>query len=290
MQELTHVLVTGRTGQLSQEIYSLIDNYPNYTFTFTDRSQLDFSQPETISVFFADKQYDIIINCVAYTAVDKAESEADLADLINHQAVKQLALIAHDHQCKLIHISTDYVFDGTNHIPYIETDEPNPQGVYGKTKLKGEQAIQQIMSENALIIRTSWVYSRFGSNFVKTMMRLGEEREQLNVIFDQLGTPTYANDLAKAILYITQSDDFHRSHFSTDLYHYSNEGVASWYDFAKAIFELSNIDCNVNPIETKDYPTAASRPCYSLMNKSKIKNDFDLTIPYWKDALKDYLK
>ncbi len=274
------VLVTGKNGQLGQSIEALIQNYPQSDFTFVDRTALDLANSESIECYFNNKTFDVIINCAAYTAVDSAESEPDLANQINHLAVKQLAEIAKQQGAVLIHISTDYVFDGTNHKPYIETDPANPQNVYGHTKLEGEQAMQTINPKGA-IIRTSWVYSEFGNNFVKTMLRLGQERDSLNVIFDQIGSPTYATDLAKACLAVIA-----RSNSDVAIYHYSNEGVCSWYDFAKAIFEQSDVECAVNPIETKDYPTPAKRPHYSLMNKAKIKQIFGIEIPYWKDSLK----
>jgi dTDP-4-dehydrorhamnose reductase len=291
------VLVIGKDGQLGKSLAKVIANEEKQSmqhceFFFVGRNELDLSQPSEISDYFADKQYTFIVNCAAYTAVDKAESEAELADKINHQAVKKLATICKAQGTKLIHISTDYVFDGQNYKPYIETDEVNPRSVYGLTKLKGEQAIQKV-TPDGVIIRTSWVYSEFGNNFVKTMLRLSNEREELGVVFDQVGSPTYATDLAKAILEIIVSSvlevkDIQNS--KLDIYHYSNEGVCSWYDFAKAIFELSSIGCQVNPIETKDYPTPAKRPYYSVMNKHKIKQTFNLDIPYWQESLKKCLQ
>ena len=285
MSNIKTLLVTGSTGQLGQSIKAMASNYPNYDFVFATRQQLDLSDEKSMTDFFQNNTFDVIINCAAHTAVDKAESEAELANQINHLAVQQLANIAKQHGSKLIHISTDYVFNGKQYRPYIETDDVAPQGVYGKTKLSGEQAIQNTLKTNAIIIRTSWVYSEYGNNFVKTMLKLGGERERLNVIFDQVGTPTYAGDLAKAILSVVQSDDFSQTGFKTQIHHFSNEGVCSWYDFAKTIFELSNIQCQVSPIETKDYPTPATRPHYSVLNKAKIKQNYNLTIPYWKDSL-----
>jgi dTDP-4-dehydrorhamnose reductase len=217
--------------------------------------------------------------------VDKAESQKELADKINHLAVKYLAQISKEQNIKLIHVSTDYVFDGTNFRPYIETDATNPQGVYGQTKLDGEKALQTINPKNSIIIRTSWVYSSFGANFVKTMLRLGKEKESLGVIFDQVGTPTYARDLAKTILEIIPKIQ----NSKLEIYNYSNEGVLSWYDFAKEIMRMAKLDCTIHPIETKEYPTPAKRPHYSLLNKSKIKNDFDIIISYWKDSLDECL-
>lgn len=279
---MLEVLVTGSSGQLGSEIRELSSRYPQYTFTFADRSMLDLSNLCKMEDFFDGKRFDMIINCAAYTAVDKAESESELADTINHRFVSMLAKIAKRDSSKLIHISTDYVFDGKHHRPYIESDPTAPQGVYGKTKCDGENAILSTAPANTLIIRTSWVYSSFGNNFVKTMLRLGKERDTLGVIFDQVGTPTYARDLAQAIIDILPQIN----NVQPEIYHYSNEGAASWYDFAQAIFELSGVVCLVNPITTDQYPTPASRPHYSLLNKSKIKNDFNLSIPYWRDALK----
>ncbi len=281
---IKRVLVTGKNGQLGQSLQKIAGDDPQFDFTFVGREELDLARSQSITTFFADKKFDAIINCAAYTAVDKAESEPDLADQINHLAVKQLAHIAKKMDAMLIHISTDYVFDGTNHKPYVETDPTNPQNVYGHTKLKGEQAMQTINPKGA-IIRTSWVYSEFGNNFVKTMLRLGPERDSLNVIFDQIGSPTYATDLAEACLAVIASRNS-----DVAIYHYSNEGVCSWYDFAKAIFQIANINCQVNPIETKDYPTAAKRPHYSLMNKTKIKQSAQINIPCWRTSLEKILQ
>jgi len=285
MSEIKTILVTGSRGQLGKSIKRLVSHHSEYDFVFATRDQLDLSDTSSITTFFQQQQFDLVINCAAYTAVDKAESEPDLADKTNHLAVKHLAEIAQKQQTKLIHISTDYVFNGQQYRPYIESDEVAPQGVYGVTKLKGEQTLLQTMANNAIIIRTSWVYSEFGNNFVKTMLKLGQERGSLNVIFDQVGTPTYAHDLAQTIMTVVQSQSFNQATFTSEIYHYSNEGVCSWYDFAKTIFEISDIACSVSPIETKDYPTPATRPHYSLLNKAKIKQRYDLSIPYWKDSL-----
>jgi len=289
MPDIKTILVTGSSGQLGQSLASIASNYLNTVFTFANRADLDLSDSNSIDDFFKQQQFDLIINCAAYTAVDKAESESELANQINHHAVKQLANIAKQQNTKVIHISTDYVFDGKLYRPYIETDEVAPQSIYGETKLKGEQALLETMPSNAVIIRTSWVYSEYGNNFVKTMLRLGKERDALNIIFDQIGTPTYAHDLAQAIMAIVNSETFNQAKLNSEIYHYSNEGICSWYDFAKAIFEYGNINCDVSPIETKDYPTPATRPHYSLLNKTKIKQRFNLSIPYWKDALQQCL-
>jgi len=285
------ILVTGKNGQLGRSLHKLVSEkkYDN-EFIFVGREELDLSSESGINHYFDNNdKFDIIINCAAYTQVDKAEQEAELANQINHLAVKQLASIANKQQARLIHISTDYVFNGRQYQPYIETDDVEPQGVYGKTKLSGEQVIQNNLKSNAIIIRTSWIYSEYGNNFVKTMLKLGNELESLNVIFDQVGTPTYAGDLAKVIIFIVRSNTFSQTDFKTQIYHFSNEGVCSWYDFAKTIFELTNTQCQVNPIETKDYPTPGTRPHYSVLNKSKIKQSYNLVIPYWKDSLKQCL-
>ncbi len=291
-----NVLVTGSNGQLGSELRELVNHstfnidqrkYPwvqHSTFHFTDKTILDITSKNAVNDFCLDNDIEVIVNCAAYTAVDKAEEDEANADAINHLAVKYLAQIAKEKNIKLVHISTDYVFDGKNYKPYVETDPTNPQSVYGRTKLLGEEAIQTVNPPKSVIIRTSWVYSSFGNNFVKTMLRLGKERGELSVIFDQVGTPTYARDLAEALLRML-NDECLMLNDKVEIYHYSNEGVASWYDFAKAIFEMSNINCRVKPIETKAYPTPAKRPHYTLLNKAKIKKDFNIEIPYWKESL-----
>lgn len=283
---MSKILVTGANGQLGSEIRLLSAFYPHFEFTFSDRETLDLGNLCKMENYFDNKTFDVIINCAAYTAVDKAESESELADTINHRFVSMLAKIAKKQNSKLVHISTDYVFNGLHHRPYIETDPTEPNGVYGRSKRDGENAILSTAPTNTIIIRTSWVYSSFGNNFVKTMLRLGNERDSLGVIFDQIGTPTYARNLAHTILDILPKI----KNGLPEIYHYSNEGAASWYDFAKAIFEFSNIVCEVHPITTEQYPTPAKRPHYSLLNKSKIKKDFGITIPYWRDSLYECLK
>jgi dTDP-4-dehydrorhamnose reductase len=282
---MLNVLVTGSNGQVGSELQSLSPAY-EYNFYFTDRELLDITNKEAVAEFVRVNAIDVIINAAAYTAVDKAEEDKENANKVNHLATKYLAEIAKEHTLKLIHISTDYVFDGKNYKPYNEDDAVNPNGVYGATKLAGEEAMRTINPQNSIIIRTSWVYSSFGANFVKTMIRLGKERDSLGVIFDQVGTPTYARDLAKTILDILTKVGTQE----VEVYHYSNEGVLSWYDFAKEIMRMAKIECEVNPIETKEYPTPATRPHYSLLNKAKIKKDFNLNIPYWKDSLDNCLK
>ena len=286
MTKLNKILVTGSGGQLGQSIRAIAEDHPDYEFVFADRQQLDLSNEASVDDFFKHQTFDIIINCAAYTAVDKAESEPELANQINHFAVQQLANMAKQQSATFIHISTDYVFNGKGYRPYLETDSVDSQCVYGQSKLSGEQAIQNTLKNNAIIIRTSWMYSEYGDNFVKTMLKLGQERDSLNVIFDQVGTPTYAKDLAKAIMSILQGRVFKQPDFTTSIIHFSNEGVCSWYDFAKTIFELANIQCLVCPIETKDYPTSAKRPHYSVLNKTRIKKTYHLAVPYWKDSLK----
>jgi len=281
---MLNILVTGSHGQLGSEIKEL-SSENEHKFFFTDSQELDISDKKKVEFFCIKNNIEVIINCAAYTAVDKAEEEIENANRINHLAVKYLAEISKEQNIKLMHISTDYVFDGRNFKPYTETDVTNPQGVYGKTKLDGENAMLKINPENSMIIRTSWVYSSYGTNFVKTMLRLGKECDELGIIFDQVGTPTYARDLAKTILAILPQ----LKNKNVELYHYSNEGVCSWYDFAKAIFELSDIQCDVKSIETKEYPTPAKRPHYSLLNKAKIKNEYNITISYWRDSLKKCL-
>ncbi len=283
------ILVTGAKGQLGTELQHLSSLYADFAFTFISRQELDLSDSTAIQNWFKDKRFDFIINCAAYTAVDKAQVEPDLARAINSSAVETLACIAKEQNSAMLHISTDYVFNGKHYMPYVETDLADPQGIYGQTKREGELAMLAINPAKSIIIRTSWVYSRFGNNFVKTMLRLGNERQELGVIYDQVGTPTSASDLALTLLAIIQH---HKLGYltTTEIYHFSNEGVCSWYDFAKVIFEFSAMTCHVKPIETKDYPTPATRPPYSLLNKAKIKTTFDLTIPHWKDSLLDCLQ
>jgi len=287
------ILVTGKNGQLGRSIHKLVNtdskidnNQSSNEFIFVGREELDLSNESSISHYFdSNDRFDVIINCAAYTAVDKAEEEQELANQVNHLAVKQLAGIAKEQKAKLIHISTDYVFDGESDKAYLETDETNPINVYGKTKLAGEKALQEIIPANAMIIRTSWVYSEFGNNFVKTMLNLGKERDELNVVSDQIGSPTYATDLAGAILKIISNKNYQNKEQSTEIYHYSNEGKISWYDFAKEIFKIAKIDCKVNPITTQQYPMPAKRPKNTLMNKDKIVKVFNILHSPWRGSL-----
>ena len=283
---MNKILVTGSNGQLGSELKDLSSLYPNDTFIFTDVAELDICNHKGVKEFIFKNDINTIINCAAYTTVDKAEEQFELSNEINNLAVKNFASIAKECNIKLIHVSTDYVFDGTNHIPYKETDKPNPQSVYGVTKLAGENAIQAINPSDTIIIRTSWVYSNYGNNFVKTMLRLANEKKELGVIVDQTGTPTYARDLAKTILEILPNI----KNKNVEVYHYSNDGVCSWYDFARAIFEIKNIKVKVNAIETAQYPTVAKRPYYSVLNKSKIKQMFQVEIPHWRDSLVNCLQ
>tara|TARA_B110000971_G_scaffold160311_1_gene163842 strand:- start:11000 stop:11845 length:846 start_codon:yes stop_codon:yes gene_type:complete len=278
---MNNILVTGGNGQLGSELREIASNYIEYNFLFTDVKTLDITNHSAVAAFIESNNITVIINCAAYTAVDKAESEPELADAINHLAIANFAKIAQEKSIKLIHISTDYVFDGTNHRPYVETDTPNPKSVYGKTKLNGELAIQHINPANSIILRTSWVYSNYGNNFVKTMLRLAETKDEISVVADQVGSPTNAGDLAKAILVMLPQIN----NETVELFHYSNEGVCSWYDFAKAIFEVEGLAITVCPIESKQYPTPAERPFYSVLNKDKIKIVYGIKIPYWKDSL-----
>jgi dTDP-4-dehydrorhamnose reductase len=289
------LLVIGSNGQLGRSLAKISSAYSSIQFTFVGREQLDLSNPKQVSDYFQSHCFDIIINAAAYTAVDKAESEPELAEQINHKAVKQLAEIAKQRQMVLLHVSTDYVFDGNNHRPYSERDCTRPQNVYGKSKLKGEQAMVQIRPQGC-IIRTGWLYSEYGNNFVNTMLRLSEEREQVNVVTDQIGTPTYATDLVHALLKIVQSKEylflFKESvrEEEVETYHFSNEGVASWYDFAQAIFEITEKTCNITPVESGQYPTVAKRPLYSVLSKRAIKQQFHLQIPHWRSSLEQCLE
>jgi len=277
---MNNILVTGAKGQLGSEIKEIASKYSG-NFIFTDVEELDICNYENILNFVEEHQIESIINCAAYTAVDKAETSEAIANSINNLAVENLAKIAKLKSIKLIHISTDYVFDGNSKIPYTETVFPNPQSVYGKTKLAGEEAMLKINPVNSIIIRTAWVYSSFGNNFVKTMLNLSTNKKELNIVADQFGSPTYARDLAVVILDCLPKIKNNQ----VEIFHYSNEGKCSWYNFAKAIFELKGIAMQLNPIETSQYPTAAKRPTNSELDKTKIKNTFQITIPNWESSL-----
>ncbi len=283
---MINILITGSNGQLGSELKKLEGLFQNSSIDFTDVDVLDITDLKAISNFCSRKQYRYIINCAAYTAVDKAESETDLARKINVDAVRNLVEAAKINSSFLIHVSTDYVFAGKNYLPYKEDDPISPQSVYGTTKADGEA--EALKYEHSCIIRTSWLYSSFGNNFVKTILRLSKEREKLTVIFDQIGTPTYAGDLAKAIISIVNYQEANSA--KPGIYHFSNEGVCSWYDFALEIAQLSGAKAKILPIETKDYPSPTQRPFYSVLNKSKIKNTFGIEIPHWKESLQICLK
>lgn len=282
------VLVTGANGQLGQAIQSISGNYPEIDFVFCDSSSLDITNLDTVNQVFEKVKPNYCINAAAYTAVDKAESEQEKAISINVTGAKNLAETCKKCNTILLHVSTDFVFDGNKSTPYSEEDIPNPTGVYGQTKLDGEKAIQETF-DKYYIIRTSWVYSQFANNFMKTMIRLGSERDSLSVVNDQIGTPTNAVDLAEVLVKIICHTERSRSVSSTiskfGIYNFSNEGHCSWYDFAKKIFEVNNISIDLCPIPTTSYPTPAKRPAYSVLDKSKIKKAFDLQINNWEDSL-----
>jgi dTDP-4-dehydrorhamnose reductase len=284
---MSRILVTGKNGQLGKSIQKLVTNTEQTDdFIFVGREELDLRNESMIDCYFKDNSFDIIINCAAYTQVDKAEEEQKLANQVNHLAVSQLAQITKNQQAKLIHISTDYVFDGQNNKPYKEIDKTNPINIYGKTKLAGEKVIQKILPTDATIIRVGWMYSEYGNNFVKTMLRLGKERDEINVVSDQIGSPTYATDLAKVILQTIKYRNLKKENQITQIYHYSNEGGISWYEFAKEIFKIAKVDCKVNPIVSEYYPTLAKRPKISLMDISKISHSFKLNILELRKSLK----
>ncbi len=279
-----NILITGCNGQLGNEIQLLEKQYPQHTFFNTDVAELDITDQQAIEQFVGDNAIDGIVNCAAYTAVDKAEANEELCQLLNAEAPAFLAHAIDERDGWMIHVSTDYVFDGTKHTPYVEDDDTCPNSVYGKTKLVGEFNVQKLC-RRSMIVRTAWLYSQFGNNFVKTMIRLGSERPQLGVIFDQIGTPTYARDLAVAIMAAVEKG------VVPGIYHFSNEGVISWYDFAKAIHRLAGITtCHVRPLHTAEYPTPANRPHYSVLDKTKIKDTYGLEIPYWEESLGECIK
>lgn len=277
------ILITGSKGQMGHEFQLIARGDDANEYIFTDIDELDITDPKAVTLFLRKEKPDIIVNCAGYTAVDNAERDHDKAMLINGTAVEILAKAANESDSLLVHISTDYVFDGTSHTPYHEEIPAKPISVYARSKYAGEEAVFS-HANRGVIIRTSWLYSSFGQNFVKTIMKYGRERDKLNVIFDQIGTPTYARDLCRAIVLMLPSL---KETWGVELFHYSNEGIASWYDFAMAIVELAEINCQVSPIESKDYLQLAPRPFYSVLNKTKIKNRFGITIPYWRDSLLD---
>lgn len=273
------ILITGANGQLAKCIEDLENKFNQFKFIYTTSYEFDITQKNQ-TTFFNNNKIDWCINCAAYTAVDLAEKESKKANEVNTLGCKNLAQACKDYQIKLIHISTDFVFDGNASKAYVETDMTNPLGVYGLSKLNGENEIISIL-EDHYIIRTSWLYSEYGNNFLKTMLKLSKDRNEINVVVDQIGTPTYAKDLANSLLKIIEKEN---NNFG--VYHYSNEGIASWYDFAKAIFDLKNISIKINPILSASYPTLAKRPNFSVLDKTKIKKTFQIEIPYWRDSLK----
>lgn len=281
-----NVLITGANGQLGREMQKLLLKDSNFNSYFTDVEELDITNQKSIYDYASDKDINYIINCAAYTAVDLAEDNQELCDKINHIAVENIGKVAKIIGARVIHISTDYVFDGKSNQPYNEDDATAPQSVYGTTKLNGENALKEIIPDDFIIIRTAWLYSSHGKNFVKTMLNLGYTKSNINVVADQIGTPTYAGDLANVIYKIISNDKW-----IPGIYHYSNEGVCSWYDFTKMIHEIAGItECVVNPITTEEYPTKASRPSYSVLSKRKIKDTFNLNIPHWVDSLEKCIK
>ncbi len=276
---MKNILITGANGQLGNEMRVLSAENKEYTYFFTDVAELDICDEKAILEFVKANDINVIVNCAAYTAVDKAEENVELCTRLNADAVGYLAKAAEANQAEFIQISTDYVFDGTAHVPYEETEPTCPNSVYGSTKLAGEHNALTLCSRS-MVVRTAWLYSTFGNNFVKTMIRLGKERESLGVIFDQVGTPTYARDLARAIFAAISQG------VTPGIYHFSNEGVCSWYDFTKTIHRLAGITtCLVNPLHTAEYPTPAKRPHYSVLDKTKIKKTYHIEIPYWMDSL-----
>lgn len=279
-----NILVIGASGQLGQELRVVAEGSAQH-YTFASRSELDVTDQLAIRHFVQDHHIDTIINCSAYTAVDRAEDEPEEADCINHQAVAALAALAKAQGLYLIHISTDYVFAGDSHRPITEEETPRPQSVYGRTKLLGEDAIRRAGCR-ALILRTSWLYSTYGANFLKTVCRLMQERQELSIVFDQIGTPTYARDLARFIVSYLEQDKGTRQEGT---YHFSDEGVASWYDFAEAIRHRMGYSCQLHPIRSEQYPTKATRPSYSVLDKAKLKRDFGITLPHWQTSLEDCL-
>lgn len=278
------ILVTGANGQLGNEMQILAKENLLHTYYFTDVQELDICDKEAVWNFISENKIELIVNCAAYTAVDKAEDNPELARQLNSEAPKEMACAAQACGAAMIQVSTDYVFDGTAHIPYTEDCAPCPDSVYGSTKLAGEQAVME-HCEQAAVIRIAWLYSTFGNNFVKTMIRLGKERDSLGVVFDQIGTPTYAHDLARTIYAMINKG------VVRGIYHFSNEGVCSWYDFTLAIHRLAGItSCKVTPLHTAEYPAKANRPHYSVLDKTKIKATYGIEIPHWEESLKNCLK
>lgn len=282
---MLNILITGANGQLGNEMRRL--ECSDYRFIFTDITELDITNPEAVSELIASEDVDIVVNCAAYTNVDKAEDEFETANLINHIAVKNLAVACKRDNATLLHVSTDYVFQGIKNTPCKEVEPTHPLGVYGKTKLDGESAILD-SGCNYMIFRTAWLYSSFGNNFVKTMLRLTAEREKLSVVFDQVGTPTYAADLAAALMHVIDRK-LYETH--SGIYHYSNEGVCSWYDFSKEIAAMAgHTNCDIQPCHSDEFPSKVKRPSFSVLDKTKLKSELGVKVPYWKDSLKVCIK
>lgn len=289
---MVNILVTGANGQLGSELKNIYNKESfqfekQLNFVFTDIDTLDISNSIFLKKFLEGHSFDYVINCAAYTNVDLAETEKEKAYSVNATCVKNIVESIKNQHSKFIHVSTDYVFDGNSYIPYKESMETNPQSVYGRSKLDGEK--HALSYKDAMVIRTSWLYSSFGKNFAKTIYKLCKEKESLNVVFDQVGTPTYAHDLAIAILHIVKQS-ISDNRFIPGIYHFSNEGVCSWYDFAKIIANKAYSKCKINPIESKDYPTPVRRPFYSVLNKHKIKSTYNIEIPHWEDSLNEFFK
>ena len=282
------ILITGAKGQLGSELKEVSKNFYGYDFIFTDIDSLDITSLEKISEFIKKSKPDWIINCAAYTLVDKAEVEPDQALLINGTAVKNITEAIRGSECRFIHVSSDYVYDGSSNVPYNENITANPLSAYGRSKLAGEK--YALLHQGSMIIRTAWLYSSFGNNFVKTILRHASEKESLKVVFDQTGTPTYAADLAEAIMTIISGVIRNQIALNAGIYNYSNEGVCSWYDFAVEIMQEAGLSCQVSPILSKDFPQAAKRPVYSVLDKSKIKENYNLIIPHWSTSLKKCMK
>lgn len=281
-----NILITGASGQLAMEIKQELNGSVSNNYIFKEKTELDITNIEKLDSFFEKNEIHLVVNCAAYTNVNGSEIDKESANLINHLAVKNIAEVCTKHKAACIHLSTDYVFSGEKNTPYKETDPTSPLGAYGQTKLLGESALQH-SDIDFIILRTSWLYSAFGNNFVKNILRISKEKKELKVVFDQVGTPTYAKDLARFIIYIIENDLYIGKQ---DVYHFSNEGVCSWYDFAIEILKLSGSSCKVIPCLSYEFPTPAARPAYSVLDKSKLKADFNYTIPYWKDSLEFLMK
>ena len=278
-----NILVTGSQGQLGRSLSKITKANNAYNFVFIDKEEADITSKEALEALFSQHKFFAVLHFAAYTAVDRAESEPETCELVNHKATEQIAKLCNQHSSKLLYISTDYVFDGTKPSPYMPTDKPNPLSVYGTTKLQGEQAVLANCKQS-IIIRTSWLYSEFGNNFVKTMRRLGSEKDEIGVVFDQVGSPCYATDLAKVVMMLLCKE------FNGQIFHFSNEGVCSWYDFARKTMLLSGLKCKVRSIKTTEYPTAATRPQFSLLDKSDIKTFLSIDISHWEDSLAECIK